>query len=71
MEDLNVADELALLPHTQEQMQVKTSTLYRLSESVGMRIQFTQLQVLKTNAPQSDNIQIEEKKWSPFAISEA
>ncbi|GFR70251.1 retrovirus-related Pol polyprotein from type-1 retrotransposable element R2, partial [Elysia marginata] len=38
LEDLDFADDLALLSHSQTQMQAKTTALSKLSESIGLRI---------------------------------
>ena len=59
LEDLDFADDLALLLHTHEQMQAKTSALNTLSESVGLRIHPGKSKVLKIDAPQVEQVMIE------------
>ena len=38
MEDLDFVDDLALLSHSHEQMQAKTTALHNLSTSIGLLI---------------------------------
>ena len=61
LDDLDFADDLALLSHTQEQMQAKTSILNSLSESVGLRIHTGKSKVLRTDAQRKVQVTIEGK----------
>ena len=54
LDDLNFADNLALLSHTQHQMQEKTSTVLENSAKLGLNIHRGKSKVLKVNA-QSEN----------------
>ena len=49
LDDLDFADDLALLSHTQKQMQDKTSTIAETSISVGLNIHKRKSKVLKVN----------------------
>ncbi|VDP07909.1 unnamed protein product [Schistosoma margrebowiei] len=46
----NFADDLALLSHTHEQMQIKTASVAAVSASVGLSIQKGKTKVLKFKA---------------------
>ena len=54
LDDLDFADDLALLSHTQHQMQEKTSTVSENSAKLGLNIHRGKSKVLKVNA-QSEN----------------
>ena len=58
LDDLDFADDLALLSHTHEQMQAKTSVLNSMSESVGLRIHPGKSKVLRIGAPQREEVVI-------------
>ena len=47
LDDLDYADDLALLSHTQEQMQAKTTVLDTVSKSIGLNIHPSKSKVLK------------------------
>ncbi|VDO50318.1 unnamed protein product [Schistosoma margrebowiei] len=49
LDDLNFADDLALLSHTHEQMQIKTASVAAVSASVGLNIHKGKTKVLKFN----------------------
>ena len=59
MDNLNLVDDLALLSHTQEQMQAKTSILNSLSESVGLRIHPGKSKVLRTDAQRKGQVTVD------------
>jgi len=61
LEDLDFADDLALLSHTHDQMQGKTSSLDILSKSVGLKIHPGKSKILKTSPDQKINVKIEEQ----------
>ena len=50
LDDLDFADDLALLSHTQRQMQEKTSTVPDNSARLGLRVQIGKYEVPKNNA---------------------
>ena len=54
LDDLDFADDLALLSHTQHQMQEKTNTVSENSAKLGLNIHRGKSKVLKVNA-QSEN----------------
>ena len=58
---MDFADDLALLSHTQRQMQVETSVLNSLSETVGLRVHPGKSRVLRIGAPSSGTITVEGK----------
>ncbi|VDO74668.1 unnamed protein product [Schistosoma margrebowiei] len=49
LDDLDFADDLALLSHTHEQMQIKTSSVAAASALVGLNIHKRKTKVLKYN----------------------
>ena len=49
LEDLDFADDVALLSHTQHQMQEKTTTISQNSARIGLTIHPTKSQILKVN----------------------
>ncbi|KAL3874125.1 hypothetical protein ACJMK2_037180 [Sinanodonta woodiana] len=49
LEDLDFADDLALLSHSQQQMQDKTNILAATSTQVGLNIQKDKTKILKIN----------------------
>ena len=59
LDDLDFADDLALLSHTREQMQEKTSVLNSLSRSVGLRIHPGKSKVLKIVSASKEQVEIE------------
>ena len=50
LEDLDFADDLALLSHSHQQMQEKTSELAAISSRVGLNIHKCKTKILKVNA---------------------
>ncbi|VDO85028.1 unnamed protein product [Schistosoma mattheei] len=60
-EDLNHADDLALLSHTHEQIQIKTASLAAVSASVGLNIHKGKTKVLKYNTENTNQITLDEK----------
>ncbi|VDP48524.1 unnamed protein product [Schistosoma margrebowiei] len=56
LDDLDFADDLALLPHTHEQMQTKTASVAAVSASVGLSIHEGKTKVLKFKAENSNPI---------------
>ncbi|VDO58562.1 unnamed protein product [Schistosoma margrebowiei] len=59
LDDLNFADDLALLSHTHEQMQTKTASVAAVSASVGLSIHKWKTKVLKFKAENSNPITID------------
>ena len=60
LEDLDFADDLALLSHTHDQMQAKTSAINSISASIGLKIHPGKSKVLRVGAPEREQIKIEE-----------
>ncbi|KAL3866766.1 hypothetical protein ACJMK2_044042 [Sinanodonta woodiana] len=59
MDDLDFADDLALLSHSQQQMQEKTSIVADNSASLGLHINSGKSKVFKTNASSNTPITVE------------
>ncbi|VDO54588.1 unnamed protein product [Schistosoma margrebowiei] len=59
LDDLNFADNLALLSHTHEQMQIKTASVVAVSASVGINIHKEKTKVLKFKAENSNPITLD------------
>ncbi|VDO53335.1 unnamed protein product [Schistosoma margrebowiei] len=57
LDDLHFADDLALLSHTHEQMQMKTASVAEVSASVGLNIHKGKTKVLKYNMENTNPIQ--------------
>ncbi|VDO91654.1 unnamed protein product [Schistosoma curassoni] len=49
LDDLNLADDVVLLSHTQQQKQMKTTNVASVSESVGLKIYKGKSKILKHN----------------------
>ena len=62
LDDLDFADDIALLSHNHEQMQKKTSTLTDISKSVGLRLHPGKSKVLKVKTSGSGNIMVGDKQ---------
>ncbi|VDO63860.1 unnamed protein product [Schistosoma margrebowiei] len=56
LDDLDFADDLALLSHTHEQMQTKTASVAAVYASVGLNIHKGRTKVLKYNTENSNPI---------------
>ena len=61
LDDLDFADDLALLSHTSDLMQAKTTALNRMSESVGLRIHPANSKVLTIVALPSKQVRVEDQ----------
>jgi hypothetical protein len=61
LDDLDFADDLALLAHTHEQMQNKTTDLSTLSKSIGLRIHPGKSKVLKVKTTATEPILVENR----------
>ncbi|VDO73559.1 unnamed protein product [Schistosoma margrebowiei] len=61
LDDLDFADDLALLSHTHEQMQIKTSSVAAVSASVGLSIHKRKTKVLKFKTKNSNPITLDDK----------
>ena len=61
LEDLDFADDLALLSHTQQQMQEKTSIVAATSARIGLNIHKGKSKVLKVNATNAAPIMLEDE----------
>ncbi|VDP57067.1 unnamed protein product [Schistosoma margrebowiei] len=59
LDDLDFADELALLSHTHEQMQTKTASMVAVSASVGLSIHKGKTKVLKFKTKNSNPITLD------------
>ena len=61
LDDLDFADDLALLSHTQQQMQEKTSDVATTSARIGLSIHKGKSKVLKVNATSTTPIMLDEE----------
>ena len=61
MEDLDFADDIALLSHTCDQMQRKTTELENTAKSIGLRIHPLKSKVMKVKRESEVNITVEGK----------
>ncbi|VDO59346.1 unnamed protein product [Schistosoma margrebowiei] len=59
LDDLDFADDLALLSHTHEQMQIKTANVAAVSASVGLNIHKGKTKVLKYNTENNNPITLD------------
>ncbi|VDO83705.1 unnamed protein product, partial [Schistosoma margrebowiei] len=59
LDDLDFADDLALLSRTHEQMQIKTASVAAISASVGLNIHKGKTKVLKFKAENSNPITLD------------
>ncbi|VDP46148.1 unnamed protein product [Schistosoma curassoni] len=59
LDDLGLADDLALLSYTHEQMQIKTTNIATVSASVGLNIHKGKTKVLKFKAENSNPITLD------------
>ncbi|VDP22393.1 unnamed protein product [Schistosoma margrebowiei] len=59
LDDLDFADDLALLSHTHEQMQIKTASVAAVSASVGLSIHKGKTKVLKYNTENNNPITLD------------
>ena len=62
LEDLDFADDLALLSHQQQQMQDKTNRLASEAKKLGLKINKDKTKVLRANTPNEDPIQLEQER---------
>ncbi|VDP43669.1 unnamed protein product [Schistosoma margrebowiei] len=58
-DDLDFADDLALLSHTHEKMQIKTASVVAVSASVGLSIHKKKTKVLKFKTKNSNPITLD------------
>ena len=58
LKDLDYADDLALLSHTKEQIQRKTNNIINFSSKVGLNINVPKTKVMKMNAKNENQINI-------------
>ena len=61
LDDLDFADDLALLSHSHAQMQAKTTELNRISRSVGLRIHPGKSKIFKVNTANEATVEVNEK----------
>ena len=61
LDDLDFADDLALLSHNQQQMQRKTSQLEKLSKCLGLRIHPGKSKVLKVKSTSKEPVIVNDK----------
>ncbi|VDP70333.1 unnamed protein product [Schistosoma curassoni] len=59
LDDLYFADDLVLLSHTHQQMQMKTASVAAVSASVGLKIHKGKTNVLKNNTENSNPITLD------------
>ncbi|VDO65280.1 unnamed protein product [Schistosoma margrebowiei] len=59
LDDLDITDDLALLYHTHEQMQIKIASVAAVSASVGLNIHKGKTKVLKCNTVNSNPITLD------------
>ena len=59
LDDLDYADDLALLSHTQQQMQEKTNNVASTSAQVGLNIHKGKTKILKTNTTNTNAIMLD------------
>ena len=57
---MDFADDLALLSHTHNHMQAKTTDLNRLSQTLGLKIHPGKSKVLRVGAPEGQQVRIED-----------
>jgi len=62
LDDLDFADDLALLSHSHQQMQLKTSELARTSITTGLKIHEGKTKILKINARSQDPVTLNGKE---------
>ena len=70
LDDLDFADDLALLSHSHRQMQDKTTELALISERVGLKINKTKTKILRTNATWEHQSCLRERHWKRSNISD-
>ena len=61
LDELDFADDLALLFHSHEQMQAKILNLNSPSELLGLRIHPAKSKVLREGTPQGEQIKVKDK----------
>ncbi|VDP49737.1 unnamed protein product [Schistosoma curassoni] len=61
LDDLDFTDELALLSHTHEQMQMKTASVAAVSASVHLSIHKGKTKILKYNTENSNRITLDDE----------
>ncbi|VDP58797.1 unnamed protein product [Schistosoma curassoni] len=59
LDDLDFADDLALLPHTQQQMQEKTTSVAAASETVGLNIHKEKYKILRYDTTCNNRITLD------------
>ena len=70
LDDLDFADDLALLPHSHRQMQDKTTELTLISAQVGLKINKRKTKILRTNTTCETPIMLEERHWKRLKMSD-
>ena len=60
LEDLDFADDVALLTHTQQHMQSKTESLANVAKTTGLEININKTKSLRINATQTEAITIDD-----------
>ena len=58
LEDLDFADDLALLSHSHQQMKAKTEDLVHISQQTGLKVHPDKTKILKINHTRSEDIEI-------------
>ena len=56
LDDLDFADDIALLSHNQKQMQEKSKTVYEVAATTGLRVSIKKTKVMKVNAKSTSHI---------------
>ena len=58
LDDLDFADDLALLPHNHEQMQAKTTALQTTASKIGLKINTEKTKVMRINTNRTEPIRL-------------
>ena len=61
LDDLDFADDLALLSHSHDQMQEKTDLLNLLSAQTGLNINMNKTKIMKANTKSKNVVTVEGK----------
>lgn len=62
LEDLDFADDLALLSHSHQQMQEKTTKLATVSDKIGLGIHSEKTKIMKINTPSTQSVKLQESE---------
>ena len=62
LDDLDFADDIALLSHSHKQMQEKTNLLYTHAKSTGLRVNIKKTNVMRINTTNTDPVVIDDNR---------